>query len=191
MASGRGGGRASESRRGGGGSLPEASESGCAWCRGCQRTRERWPKRRPEDWHRPECRRPGCSSQGGGRGAAGGQAEAGMRRAVRVGGGRGVGVLVRRAGDECRTACARVGSGGDGCVDCDDVDLNRVRGVGACGIFLNKVITYIDHPKTGTFCFSCSRCDVCVFLCCWALTFVFFLIKLLTQSNGSSAWRFQ
>jgi hypothetical protein len=48
--------RPGRSSRGGGG----ASESGHAWCRGCQRMGERWPKRRPEDWHRL-----GRSSQGG------------------------------------------------------------------------------------------------------------------------------
>jgi hypothetical protein len=87
---------------------------------------------------------PGWRPRRGGR--AGRGRDAAVGRAVRVGGGRGVGVLVRRAGDERRTACTRVGSGGDGCADCDDVDLNRVRWVGACDIFLNKVITYIDHP---------------------------------------------
>jgi hypothetical protein len=51
-----------------------ASESGHAWCQGCRRTGERWPKQRPEDWRRPGCqslgwrprrRRPGRSSRGG------------------------------------------------------------------------------------------------------------------------------
>jgi hypothetical protein len=73
-------------------------------------------------------RRTGTGRSVGGRGAAA-RVEAEVRQegkqrpgcGGRAGGGRGVGVLVRRAGDERRTACARVGSGGDGCADCDDV----------------------------------------------------------------------
>jgi hypothetical protein len=48
-------------------------------------------KRKPEDWHR--------RGRGGGRGAAA-RAEVGGLRAVHASGGRGVGVLVRRAGSE-------------------------------------------------------------------------------------------
>jgi hypothetical protein len=60
MALGRKGGRAPseawESWRRGGRSPAGASESGRAWCRGCWRTGEQWPKRRPEDG-RAEARR--------------------------------------------------------------------------------------------------------------------------------------
>jgi hypothetical protein len=79
----------------GGGSLVGASESRRAWCRGCRRMGERWPKRRPEDWRRSGRQSPGHAaraeagtrrlgwqrlghnSQGGGRGAAGGWAGGG------------------------------------------------------------------------------------------------------------------
>jgi hypothetical protein len=107
---------ASESRRIGGGSLAGVSESRRAWCQGCWRTGEQWPKRRPEDWRWPGRRSPGHD----GRGVAG-------RRVVHVGEGRGIGVSVRRAGGEHRTVGAWVRSAGGGRAGHGDVDLSHVR----------------------------------------------------------------
>jgi hypothetical protein len=91
-------------------------------------------------------RRPGRSSRGGGRGAAGGRAEAEARWA----GGRCAWAEAGASESRCggRVAGAQVRSGGDRHAGHGGTDLSRVRerGAGARGIFLDKAITFVGHP---------------------------------------------